>query len=1000
MAGRARARHLMRSRFAFATLLTALWAWPAAALDPTKSLSQCTVDVWQVRDGLPGAAVRGITQTPDGYLWINAAGGMARYDGARLTRLEAPRSMELHLFDVQDLLVRDDGTLWLGPAYSDPLCLRRDSLVRCLSISLGLGESERINATAIHGDEIWVATKLRLLRLDHGRLSADLKLAQLPFAHVNALHADRQGRLWVGASNGLFVGRDGHFAPVPGPEGPDHPVLGFVLSMFETPGGRLWIATTSSLIRIEDDRTTVFTRHDGFPPARASQVIEDRDGNVWIGTEAGLVRYRDGHFTVFDQHDGLPDANVTALFEDREGSLWVGMRGGGLAQFTDRTLVTTAGPSLSDQQVQTVSEDSEGALWIGSRTGGATRWKDGQATNLTTADQLPANHVTAIVPATSGGVWIGTARGLVRWQEGHLDAPTAQKVAVSSLFVDPAGSLWIGGDNGFVGRWRNDRLDKLAPPEGGRWGQVRGLQEDEDGRLLVMAIGGLARLEGDRLVRIAPPGATTVWGRSLTKDGDGSVWIGTMGGGLLHLAHGRFTAFTAAQGIVPDQLYQAIVDDDGAVWAGTSRGILRVSKASLVEIERGQRQRADVVSFERSDQHHDVAADSVHQPSAWKCKSGRLLFATEQGVVSIDPRRLRANAVPPSVLVQEAMIDGRRARRGERNRFPPGPGNLELHFAAITLLEPEKAVHRYLLEGFDEHWVDAGTRRVAYYTNIPPGRYRFRVQASNADGLWNEAGDTLEFYLAPHFYRTFWFYGLVAMGVLSLGYWFHRSRLLRVRAEALAAAGERTRVARELHDTLLQEMSAVAMLIHAVRITLPAAAAGVGEKLSKIEATVTASLAQTRRFVWDLRDPPERREDAPTQLGQALSRLASEASNDEVQCTARIEGEPVALAPAVPEELLRIAQEALANARKHAGARYIRLRLCYEETGVRLVVSDDGRGFDPEATAAAKPGHFGLVGLRERATTLGATLSLESHPGRGTNIEVVVPHAARASAHG
>jgi signal transduction histidine kinase/ligand-binding sensor domain-containing protein len=999
MLGRERAC-TMRKRIAFATLLAALGARPAAALDPGKSLSQCTADVWQVRDGLPGASVRGIAQTPDGYLWINVAGGVARYDGARVTRLEAPRSMELHLFDVTDMFVTETGTLWLAPAYADPLCLRGESLTRCFPTAFALEPSERIVATSLHGDDAWIATKRRLVHLDHGHRLADAMLAQLPFARVNVLHEDRQGRLWVGSGSGLYRREpDGRFAAVTSPGSGERRVSGFVVSIFETPTGRLWVATTSSLIRIEGDAVTVTGRQEGFPAARAAQVIEDRDGNVWIGTEAGLVRYRDGRFVTFDQRDGLPDAKVTAIFEDREGSLWVGTKGGGLAQFTDRTLVTAARPTMDDDQVESVAEDDEGDVWVGTRAHGAVRWKDGRPTTFTTADQLPDNRVAAVLPTGPGEVWLGTAHGLARWRQGHLDSPIDQKIAVSSLFRDSKGTLWIGADNGTLGHWHDDRLELVPAPEPGRWGQVRGLQEDDEGHLLVLAVGGLARLEDGRLVRIHPPNATTVWARSLSKDADGSLWLGTIGGGLLHLAHGRFHAFTAAQGIVPDQLYQVIVDDEGAVWAGTGSGIIRVSRPSLVDVERGARQRVDLVTFERSDQRHDVAATRVHQPGAWKTKDGRLLFASDQGVVTIDPRRLRANPVPPSVLVQEATVDGHRARRGERNRFPPGPGNLELHFAAITLLEPEKAVHRYLLEGFDDHWIDAGTRRVAYYTNIPPGRYRFRVQASNADGLWNEAGDAIEFHLAPHFYRTAWFYGLVGLGVLSLGFWFHRSRLARVRAEAMATAAERTRVARELHDTLLQEMSAVAMLINAVRVTLPAAAAALAEKLGKIETTVTNSLAQTRRFVWDLRDPPERR-DHPAELGQALTHLAGSATGDVVQCTARVEGEAVVLPPGVSEELLRMAQEAVANARKHAGARYIRVRLCYDKEAVRLVVSDDGRGFDPEAAAAENPGHFGLVGLRERAARLGATLRLDSQPGRGTNVEVTVPLASRVSAHG
>jgi signal transduction histidine kinase/streptogramin lyase len=770
-----------------------------------------------------------------------------------------------------------------------------------------------------------------------------------------------------------------------------------VTSIFETPGGRIWAASTSGLLRIDGEQVTVLGRRDGLPASRPSQVIEDRDGNVWLGTEAGLTRFRDGRFVTFDRRDGLPDDKVTALFEDREGSLWVGTRAGGLAQFTDRTLVTRAGPPLGDQQAETVAEDEEGALWVGTRSGGVIRWKDGQSRSYTTADQLPNNHVTAVYPG-DGEVWIGTVTGLARWRRGRIDQPVPMTGNVASLYRARDGALWIGRENGGLARWQDGKLESIPPPDKGRWGQIRGIQEDDQGRLLILAVGGIARVENDRLLRLPPDhGLSTVWGRAMHRDSQGTLWIGTIGSGILRLEHGRFRTFAASEGILPDQLYQVLVDDEGFVWAGTSRGIIRVSKQSLTEVERGRRQRADLVTFERSDQRGDVGAARVHQPGAWKCRDGRLLFVTDEGLVTIDPRRLRANPVPPSVLVQEAIVDGHRARRGEPNRFPPGPGNLELHFAAITLLEPEKAVHRYLLEGFDARWVDAGTRRVAYYTNIPPGRYRFRVQASNADGLWNESGDAIDFYLAPHFYRTPWFYGLVALGVLSLGLWFHRSRLARVRAEALATAAERARVARELHDSLLQEMSGVAMMINAVRTTLPAAAAGAAEKLTKIESTVTASLAETRRYVWDLRDPPEKSEG---DLEQGLGRLAAKAVANGVECTVRREGAAITLPGEVSEELLRIAQEALANAVKHAGARYIRVRLCYDKTAVRLVVSDDGRGFDPEAVVGAQAGHFGLVGLRERATRLGAKLNLDSRPDRGTTVELVVPVTNRASAHG
>jgi signal transduction histidine kinase len=385
-----------------------------------------------------------------------------------------------------------------------------------------------------------------------------------------------------------------------------------------------------------------------------------------------------------------------------------------------------------------------------------------------------------------------------------------------------------------------------------------------------------------------------------------------------------------------------------------------------------------------------VAATRTRQPGAWKSRDGRLWFATDQGVVTIDPRRVRLDRVPPGVWIESIDVDGRASPREGTHRYPPGAGNLEIHFAGVTLVEPQKVAHRYRLDGFDRRWVDAGIRRVAYYTNLPPGDYRFRVQARNADGIWNETGDSVAITLQPHLYQTLWFYAACALALAGAVLAGHRARLSRVRLQYQAVLAERARLARELHDSLLQGMSAASMQIYGLRKRLgpgapPRAPEVVARELEAIEEVVAEGIEETRRFVWNLREPGAD-DPLPVALASLLERLTESGG---VGHALVVEGRPRPLPAAVSSELGRIAQEAVTNACKHANARHIDVRLCYEEGGVLLSVRDDGCGFEPAEAPGAAAGHFGLTGMRERAARLGQ-LEVRSAPGKGTQVTVKV----------
>ena len=426
-------------------------------------------------------------------------------------------------------------------------------------------------------------------------------------------------------------------------------------------------------------------------------------------------------------------------------------------------------------------------------------------------------------------------------------------------------------------------------------------------------------------------------------------------------------------------------DDRGHFWIGTSRGLLRLPKDRVVALADGRRASIDPLSLETDDRRRDIIANNTRDPGVWKDQAGRIWFATDQGALTIDPTRLRVNDRPPTIRIDEATADTHPLRRGVLNVQEPGPGNLAFRFSTVTLLEPHKSLHRYRLEGFDRAWIDAGAARMAHYTNIPPGSYRFRVQGSNADGIWNEVGDAIEIRLLPHFYQTAWFYGLsvLAAGAALVLVW--RQRVRHLRRDYMAALAERSRVARELHDTLLQGMSAAALRLRGLARRLGSDPAAASE-LAAIDSLVVTALQETRQFLGGLRG-----QSGSGDLAAALERLADRLTEDRaIPYAVEVEGKTAVLSDEVKGDLFRIAQEAIHNAVKHANPGRIDVKLKYAPEVAALTVADDGCGFEQAQALGATEGHFGLVGMRERASRVGE-FRLTSSPGQGTVVEVRVP---------
>jgi signal transduction histidine kinase/ligand-binding sensor domain-containing protein len=984
-------------------LALALW-WPARtarALDADKPLGRCSLQGWHIKDGLPSESVRALAQTADGRLWAATVGGLARFDGRRWTNVEVPSALRAAAAEINHVRAQPSGAVWLGSGHRGPL-LYDEGVVRGFTPDDGLATTiSEVRAFAANGGEVWMATADQVFRVAEGRFVAHA-LGGLAGTQITALTIDDRGSVWVGTSRGAFTLVGSELAPAP-----QLPAGAPVTAIYEDRRKVLWVAAGDSLFALDGAHATTFSRADGLPPAPIAALADDAEGNLWIATPRGLGRLQQRRFTLFTSKDGLPDDEVTAVLVDREGTLWVGTRNSGLVQLTDRTLDThQVPPVLEGATVESVAQADDGALWVGTREGGAIRLGAGAVTVYSSRDGL-TGEVFCVLPAQAGddgggapadahggSVWLGTSHGLLRFRAGRIEAAGLWRDRfVVGLYRDRQGALWIGG-NGELGRLVGGRLTVFGAAQGLPDGQVRAVAEDPDGALWVSAVRGLVRFD-ERAGRFGKPGfavAARFGGvRSMLAGRDGSFWLATIGMGLGRLAHGQLQLFGAGAGL-EDMLYQVLEDDAGDLWIGAHNKILRVSPASLQAVAEGRRDSAAVMSFDTTDRRTGVSATKVRQPAAWKARDGRLWFATEQGMVTIDPRHVRPNTIPVRVEIEGATVDGRTVTGGADAHFPAGAGQAEIRYGAVTLLEPNRVRYRYRLEGHDRTWIEAGARRVASYGGLAAGAYRLHLQAANNDGLWSEHGPSLRFTIAAPFYRSLWFFGLCGVGMLGLVALGHRARLSRLRAEYAVLFGERSRMARELHDTLLQGMSAVTVQLNAIRLELVDAPEETKQELSLMQETVTKCLEDTRQTVWQLRDRGRQGGDLGPALGRMARRLADAAGGCAVDVA--VTGPPFALPHAVEDELFRIGQEAVTNALKHASPSRLSLEVRYEGDVLVLRVADDGVGFDAAASADAAAGHFGLLGLRERATRARATLNIRSRPGGGTVVEARVSRSS------
>jgi len=933
---------------------------------------------WTIDDGLPQNGVFAIAQTPDGYLWIGTQEGLARFDGVQFRLFDRRPSPGPPSPAILALHVSRDGRLWIG---TDRGLLRLEAGF-LVPVSLA---SDRVHVIRESRDGgLWAGTSGGLARLgpDGSGPGAGRLLAG---QEVVALHEDGEGRLWAGGSGGLHVCGSGGCAEVGLESGlPPGPVS----ALWGAGDGGLWVGTPCcGLYRLAGRRAEA----RGPPGEHVVSVLEDRQGTVWLATEQGLRSFREGRFQTFpgDPH-GL-SRRAYSVFEDREGSLWVGLYYDGLARLSvGKVAAYGRAPDLSYPPVSTVYEDRKGSVWFGTFGHGLGRLSEDGVTFRTREQGLPEDIAGPIVEDAAGVLWVGVRSSgtLYRLTAAGLSPLRLGSHPPRILHEDPPGTLWIGTRGGGLYRWRGGRLDQWTTREGLPSDTVRTIASDGEGGLWLGTLRGLVRFREEGLtVYDSADGRPLQSVAALYRDPDGPLWIGTGERGLGRYADGRFAFFGSAQGLCDDRVFVVLDDGLGSLWMSSNRGIFQVSKKDLDEVAAGTRPRVSCTLYGRGDGMESSECNGGIQPAGFRGRDGRLWFATVQGLAVVDPSALGTrNLLPPPVWIEEVQVDGRTVPLADGAHVPPGTRRLEVAYTGLSLVAPEKVRFRHRLLGFDSDWVEAGGRRSASYTSLPPGDYVFQVIASNNDGLWNEEGARLSFRVRPFFYQTTWFYLAIALLLAGAAGAVHtvRVRGLRLRNALLA---ERARVSQEIHDSMSQIMTGVILQLDAATETLPQGPGACRPYLARASRLAKEGIDEARRILRGLPDPAIERSDFSHGL---RGRVASIIEGTEVSLQVREEGRPFPLTRELKGELLHIAQEAVTNALRHGQARRIVAVIAFEDRGIRLTVEDDGRGFAPAVPGAGGSG-LGLAGMARRVSDRQGTLDIHGRPGGGTTLAAYLP---------
>jgi signal transduction histidine kinase/ligand-binding sensor domain-containing protein len=962
--------------------------------------AQYGIDHWTVEDGLPQGIIRGIAQTPDGYLWITTLDGLVRFDGVRFTIFAKGDTPGLISNRFREMYPGRDGDLWLTNEIGG-VTRYHDGAFLSYGAERGIPASVVNALTVNEAGDAWILSDNRILHWDQeiGKF-VDITAPQTKVNYALLLW-DIPG-FWGREGAKIHCFANGRFVDYPLPPWLEHESLwGAAVDQH----GALWLETSGGKqTRIDRDGTSHALKDSDHP----SMSFVDTHRQSW-NMRVGDHLSRNLDFLSSGKSVTIP---VTRWYEDRQGNLWFGTEGDGLYHLQKQSIqVYSQEQGLADRDDYAIYQDHAGAVWIGAWHVGLSRLAAGKFTNYSRADGLPGRNVTAILEDRDHRLWIGSYGGLSIFDRGRFHKVTqpslADGVIVQAICQDREGTLWFGTNNGLA-RYKDGVTTLFSAKQGLASEDVHVIIEDSSGDLWIGGYGGLTRLHHGLFTRWTEQDglpSNTIW--SIYEDSDRVLWIGTYDGGLARFKDGRFTRYTAKDGLFSNGVFQTLEDRRSNLWISCNRGIYRVSKRELNEFAAGKRTTISSVAYGKIDGMLNVECNGGVWPAGTRTRDGKLWFPTLDGAAVIDPESIVSDSQPPPVIIESALLDRVPIPVTAPLRIRPGQENLEIQYTAPAFIKPAQINFKYQLAGQESQWVDAGSRRTAYYSHLPAGNYTFRVIAATSDGIWNLKGATLAVVVLAPFYETWWFASLLlvlAAAGTAVGWNYRVAQLKRASAAQQAFSqqliasqeNERRRIAAELHDSLGQRLVVINNLaLFALRSKGKGSQDG-GEgqmvdatAVEEISAETKLAIQETREISYNLR---------PFQLDRLGLNKAIEAM---IRTVAKSAGINIStklddIDDLFPEELrinfYRIVQEGLNNIVKHSGASQVNVSIQRTSERMVLTIQDDGRGFAAGGRPAqAGQNGFGLTGMAERANLLGGQLQVQSESGRGTVMTVAIP---------
>jgi signal transduction histidine kinase/ligand-binding sensor domain-containing protein len=996
------------SRIARALLLLAIVFFSSVgwltALDPARRISQYGHTAWRVQDGVFDGSPIVIAQTSDGYLWIGTHTGLMRFDGVRFTRWSPPAGKRLLDSRIYSLLGARDGSLWIGTGYS--ISHWRDGdLVNYSQLS---GRIESI--VEDDGGAVWLARTQAtdgmgpLCRIGNAQLQCYGVGEGIPFASAIRLETGSSGELWVGGYSelcrwkpgscksyftntsrrpetfasfrGIATGTDGSVWAANDRPGPFLQLQHFeheswanrvfpgiavnnsdITELFVDRDNALWIGTAHhGIFRARGLIVDHFGSADGLSSDAVSRFFQDAEGTVWVVTSAGIDKFHDLQVATYSMREGLSAAGASSVLAARDGTVWIG-NFGALNFLRDGKLSAIgAGQGLPALNVTTLFEDQAGRLWAGIGDG-LWVYDGGAFRPVRHSDGSALGVIFAITEDVRHNMWVRAGKNLDRIYDFKVQEELASP-QISSAYIlaaNPQGGLVLGLVNGDLVQWQDGKTQTFASNEVGNTRQIRDLAVESDG---------------------------SVWGTTLDE--------------VFRWKNGERKNLTTRNGLPCDGIFAFVKDGRGSLWLYSRCGIVAIEKS---ELDSWWQHPEGLVRFRLFDTFDGVQPGLTSlKPQAVQSPDGRLWFVNGQILQGLDPGHLQNNTIPPPIQVEGVVADRTTYSIRQNLQLPALTRDLEIDYTALSLVVPQKVFFRYLLEGHDKGWQEPGTRRQAFYNDLRPGHYRFRVTACNNSGVWNEAGTFLDFSIAPAYYQTAWFRAACVGFVLLLLWAFYQLRLQQLHRQfnigLEARVNERTRIARDLHDTLLQTLHGLMFQFQAVRNLMPRRPDEAMRSLDEAITETEKALTEGRNAIQGLRSEPIAKGDLAELLKATSQELATSGTVNQDPPVFELieEGERHTLSPVAKNEICRIASEILRNAFRHAQAHRIEVEIRYDDHMLRLRIRDDGKGMDPKVLReGGSAGHWGLRGVRERAERIGARLDFWSEAGAGTEVQLAVP---------